>query len=91
MSQELESLDDNVTLWSEEQDDLSTVMTQDSMDLEEFELLDLNDEPGQHHHHYRSIQQEGGTSRNFCQLALSLELGIHDSGYSQATDDNPTC
>ena len=92
MSQELESLDDNVTLWSEEQDDLSTAMTQDSMDLEEFELLDLNDEPGQqHHHHYISIQQEGGASRNFCQLALSLELGNHDSGYSQATDDNPTC
>jgi hypothetical protein len=50
--QELESLDVDDILWCEAQDDHSSVMTQDSMDLEEFEI-DLNDEPGPR---YRSVQ-----------------------------------
>lgn len=76
--QELESLDlDDILLFqSEEQDDLYSVVTQDSMDFEEFEVS-LNDEPGPP---YRSV--EG--SCNFYRLVLSLELGNHDS---EAKDD----
>jgi len=83
MSQELESLDLEDMLRSDEQDDHSSVMTQDSVDFEEFEV-DLNDEPGPR---YRSIQG----SCNFYRLALPLELENHDSGYSKATDDDSIC
>jgi hypothetical protein len=83
MSQELESLDLEDMLRSEEQDDHSSVMTQDSVDFEEFEV-DLNDVPGPR---YRSIQG----SCNFYRLALSLGLGNHDSGHSGATDDDSSC
>ena len=85
MSRELESLDldDILPLRSDEQDDHSSVMTQDSLDFEEFEV-DLNDEPGPH---YRSVQG----SCNFYKLALSLGPGMHDSGHSEETDDDSSC
>ena len=87
MSQALASfdlLDDLLLLRSDEQDDHSSVMTQDSIYFEEFEecVVDLNDEPGPH---YRSFQG------NFHRLALSLGLGNHDSSYSEATDDDSSC
>ena len=87
MSQALASfdlLDDLLLLRSDEQDDHSSVMTQDSMYFDEFDecVVDLNDEPGPH---YRSFQG------NFYQLALSLGLGNHDSSYSEATDDDSSC
>ena len=80
----LDLLDDLLLLRSDEQDDHSSVMTQDSMYFDEFDecVVDLNDEPGPH---YRSFQG------NFYQLALSLGLGNHDSSYSEATDDDSSC
>ena len=80
MSQELDSLDLDGFLRSEEEDDCASVMTQDSLDFEEFEV-DLNDEPSPL---YRSVDG----SCNFYRLALSLGLGNHDSGHSEANDDD---
>ena len=64
MSHESEPLDlDDISRSEEQEEDLSSVTTEESVDFEEFEV-DLNDEPGSL---YRSIQG----SCNFYSLALS--------------------